>query len=63
MAGFITVAIVMTVLTGIVLGAFLNLSRAIVREDRRKWALRSDATTASTKAARDFVGISGSRWE
>jgi hypothetical protein len=57
MAALIAVAIVMTVLVGIVLGAFLNLSWAIVREDRRKWSLRFDAPTASTRAARKFIGI------
>jgi hypothetical protein len=57
MAAFLVVAIVITVLTGVVLGAFLNLSWAIVREDRRKWSLRFDAPTASTRAARRFVGI------
>jgi hypothetical protein len=57
MAAFLVVAIVITVLTGVVLGAFLNLSWAIVSEDRRKWSLRFDAPTASTRAARRFVGI------
>lgn len=57
MAVFITVAIVMILLTGVVLGVFLNLSWAIASEDRRKWALRFDAPTASTRAARRFVGI------
>jgi hypothetical protein len=57
MAALIAVAIVMTVLTGIVFGAFLTLSLAIGWEDRKKWSLRFDAPTASTRAARKLVGI------
>lgn len=61
MATLITVAIIMTVLAGIVLGAFLKLSLAIRSEDRSKWSLRFDAPTASTRAARSLIGIN-SRW-
>jgi len=63
MATFITVAIVMAVVAGVVLGAFLKVSFAIRREDRTKWSLRFDPPSQSARAARTLVGVSSSRWD
>jgi hypothetical protein len=52
-----------TIICGACIGAFLKLSFAIRQEDRARGSLRFDPPTASTRAARDLVGISGSRWE
>jgi hypothetical protein len=62
MAALITITVVGTV-AGIVCGAFLKICFAIRREDRTKWSLRRDAPNQSAQSARDFVGISGSKWE
>ena len=62
MAAFVVVAIIMTVLTGIVLGAFIGLSRAISWEDRRRGSLRLDAPNSSTRVARSVVNVSDSGW-
>lgn len=61
MAAFITVAIVMAV-AGVVFGAFLTISFAIRREDKRR-SLSFDASSSSERAARAFIGVNGSRWE
>jgi hypothetical protein len=61
MAGLVLLAIV-TIIAGACIGAFLKLSFAIRREDRRR-SLRFDAPSFSAQAARDLVGISSSRWD
>ncbi len=62
MAALITIALVVAA-AGVVLGAFLKICSAIRREDRTKWSLRREAPNQSARSARDFVGISNSRWE
>ena len=62
MAALITLAIV-TVVAGGVVGLLLRLSFAIRGEDRIRGSLRFDPPNASSKAARDFVGVSSSRWK
>jgi hypothetical protein len=61
MASLIIIASVLT-LTGVLFGAYVTLSFAIRRDDRRG-SLRFDATTPSAQTARDLVGISSSRWD
>lgn len=61
MAALITIAIVVTI-GGAALGAFLKICFAIRRDDRIKGSLRLDAPNQSAQSARDFVGISSSRW-
>ena len=53
---------IVTIITGTCVGAFLKLSFAIRREDRRR-SLRFDAPSFSAQAARDVLGISSSRWD
>jgi hypothetical protein len=62
MAALITIAIVVA-LAGVLFGAFLKICSAIRREDRTKWSLRREAPNQSAQSARDFVGISGSKWD
>jgi hypothetical protein len=62
MAALITIALVVAV-AGVLFGAYLKICFAIRREDRAKWSLRRDAPDQAAQSARDFVGISGSRWE
>lgn len=64
MAGVIValVAITVTVVSGVCIGAFIRLSLAIRSEDRMKWSLRLDAPSASAKAARSLIGVSESGW-
>jgi hypothetical protein len=62
MAALITITIVVAV-AGVLFGAYLKICFAIRRDDRTKWSLRRDAPNHSAQSARDFVGISGSRWE
>ena len=63
MASLVVLGLVLIV-SGACLGAFLNLSLAIRREDKQlRGVFEFDPPTSSTKAARDLVGISGSRWE
>jgi hypothetical protein len=52
-----------TIITGACIGAFLKICFAIRGEDRRKWSLRRDAPSQAAQSARDFVGISGTKWE
>ena len=61
MAVFIVLGLI-TIISGTLIGAFLKLSFAISREDRRG-SVRFDAPSQSAQAARDLVGISSSRWE
>lgn len=61
MATFITIAIIITVITGTAVGVFLKISFAIRREDKRH-SLRFDAPSSSTQAARSLVGVSRSGW-
>lgn len=63
MTALITIAIVITVLAGTLLGVFLRLSLAIRWEDRRRGALRFDAPDSRTRAARSLVGVTSSRWD
>jgi hypothetical protein len=60
MAALITLVTV-SILVGAVIGAFLKLSFAIRREDKRR-SLSFDPSSASERAARAVVGVSGSRW-
>jgi hypothetical protein len=62
MAALITIVIV-TAVTGVVFGSYIKICFAIRREDRRKWSLRRDAPSQAAQSARDFVGISGTKWE
>lgn len=62
MASLIVLGLV-TIIAGACIGAFLKLSFAIRKEDRVRGTLRFDPPSPSTRAARDLVGISGSRWE
>lgn len=62
MAVLITLALV-TIVIGCTVGAFLKVSFAIRREDRTRGSLRLDPPSYSARAARDLVGISGSRWD
>lgn len=62
MAALITIALVVAG-AGVVCGAFLKICSAIRREDRTKWSLRRDAPNQSAQSARDFVGISSSKWD
>ncbi len=56
--------VLITIIAGACLGAFLRLSFAIRNEDRRmRGQLQFDPPSASAKVARDLVGVSGSRWE
>ena len=51
------------ILLGVVVGAFLRLSRAIHKEDRFRGSLRFDAPSPSARTARTLVGFSSSRWD
>jgi hypothetical protein len=62
MASLVIIALVLT-LAGVIVGAFIMISFAIHREDRRKGSLRFDAPNNSTRVARSLVGISSSRWD
>jgi hypothetical protein len=62
MAALITIALVVAV-AGVVGGAYLKICFAIRRDDRVKGALRRDAPNQSAQSARDFVGISSSKWD
>jgi hypothetical protein len=62
MASLIIITLVLT-FAGIVFGAYIKISFAIRRDDRSTGSLRFDAPTQSTQAARNLVGISGSRWD
>lgn len=62
MASLVVLGLV-TIIAGVCIGAFLKLSFAIRSEDRVRGQLRFDPPSHSTRAARDLVGISGSRWD
>jgi hypothetical protein len=63
MAALVVLGLIM-IIGGVCIGAFLMLSLAIRREDRaQRGTFQLDPPTASTKAARILVGITGSRWE
>jgi hypothetical protein len=62
MAALITISIIVAV-AGVVFGAYLKICFAIRREDRKKGSLRLDAPNQSAQNARDFVGISSSKWD
>lgn len=62
MAALITIALVVA-LAGIACGAYLKICFAIRRDDHVKWSLRSEAPDRSAQTARDFVGVSNSKWE
>ena len=53
-----------TIVTAACIGAFLRLSFAIRKEDRRPRAqsLRFDAPNTSTRVARSLIGISCNGW-
>lgn len=60
----LVVLVLITIIAGACIGAFLKLSFAIRDEDRRTMGqLQFDPPNASAKTARHLVGISGSRWE
>jgi hypothetical protein len=58
----LVVLVLVTIVVGACLGAFLKLSFAIRRDDRARWALRFDAPNRSAQTARALV-ISSSRWD
>lgn len=58
MVSVIVVLALIATAFGVCIGAFFRLSLAIGWEDRRKWSLRRDAPSISTRAARTLVGIS-----
>ena len=62
MASLVVLGVV-TIIVGTCIGAFLKLSFAIRREDRRRGSLRSDASTSSARSARTLVSLSSSRWD
>jgi len=63
MAGF-AVLVIVTIVAGACIGAFLKLSFAIRREDRSKaGSLRSGAPSNSAQTARTLVGMTSSRWD
>ena len=62
MAALITISIIVAV-AGVVFGAYLKICFAIRREDRKRGSLRLDAPNQSARSARDFVGISSSKWD
>jgi len=62
MASLVVLGLV-TIIAGACVGAFFKLSFAIRRGDRIRGQLRFDPPSPSARAARDLVGISGSRWE
>lgn len=63
MVSVIAVLAVITIASGVCIGAFMRLSYAIRWEDRRRGSLRFDAPSASTRTARTFVGFGGFGWE
>jgi hypothetical protein len=62
MAGLVVLVLV-TIIMGACVGAFLKISFTIQRDDRRRGSLRYDPTSHSLQAARDLVGVSSSRWD
>jgi hypothetical protein len=62
MAALVTISVIVAV-AGIVFGAYLKICFAIRREDRTKWSLRLEAPNQSARSARNFVGISSSKWD
>jgi pimeloyl-ACP methyl ester carboxylesterase len=62
MASFVVVLGLIAITFGMFIGAFLTISFAIRREDRRR-SLAFDAPSTSTKVARTLVVVNGSRWE
>jgi hypothetical protein len=62
MASLVVLGVV-TIIVGTCIGAFLKLSFAIRREDRRRGSLRSDAASNSARSARTLVSLSSSRWD
>jgi hypothetical protein len=58
----LVVLMLVAIVVGALVGAFLKLSFAIRREDRRM-SLRFDAPDRSAQSARALVGISSSRWD
>jgi hypothetical protein len=62
MAALIAMTIIVTA-AGVVFGAYIRICLAIRRDDRVKGTLRSDAPNQAAQSARDFVGISSSRWD
>ena len=63
MAGFVVLGIVVVIIAGTCVGAYLKLCLAITREDRIRGSLRLDPPNYSAQSARDLVGISSSRWD
>ena len=63
MASLVVVMLVIVVM-GACVGAFLRISFAIRREDRSpRGSLRFDAPNYSAQTARTLVGLSSSRWD
>ncbi len=59
----LVVLVLVAIVMGACVGAFLKLSFAIRREDRSRGSLRFDAPNQSAQAARSLVGITSSRWD
>jgi multisubunit Na+/H+ antiporter MnhC subunit len=59
----LVVLVLVAIVMGVCLGAFLKLSFAIRREDRLRGSLRYDAPSHSAQSARALVGVTSSRWD
>lgn len=62
MASLVLVLVLIAIIAGACIGAFIKISLAIRREDRMR-TLRFDAPDRSAETARAVVGVNGSRWE
>jgi hypothetical protein len=62
MAGLVTFALALTVTSGILIGAFLAVSFAIRREDRRG-SLTIAAPSRACQSARHVTGFHRLRWD
>jgi len=63
MAALIAVAVVMAVMAGVVLGAYIKICLAIRRDDKTYGSLRFEASDPSAQSARSLVGMTSSRWD
>jgi hypothetical protein len=59
----LVVLVLIAVVVGACLGAFLKVSFAIRREDGARGSLRFDPPNHSAQTARTLVGINSSRWQ
>jgi hypothetical protein len=54
---------IIVAVAGVLFGAYLKICFAIRQEDRTRGSLRLGAPNQSAQSARDFVGISSSKWD